>query len=383
MPAAACCPHCAELLEVVLPCVADREESIRVKANHADTALAALVESALDGDDRQQALAVLPALFAALTTSLQRAENATRQTALMWLYMLLQRNPDQVQPTFPTLFPELMKLLGDPSDQVVELDIRVLAMITNTPETFEEFLTKLVELLQKDNYKLMHRAGMLVKSLANESDADVAFRTLASILCREGDLGFVSSLVTTLNMILLTAPELLPLRNILKRGLADTQARDLFTALYRCWCFNSVAAVSLCLLAKAYEQAYALIRAFGEREITVSMMVQIDKLVQLLESPVFTYIRIALLEPAENPYLVKTLFGILMLLPQSSAFEDLHKRLKSVNTLCNLNYRIEVLRTDGGAAPQLAAEWEGLLRHYQEVEDRKEAYFRSRREEQR
>merc|ERR1711964_444840 len=106
-------------------------------------------------------------------------------------------------------------------------------------------------------------------------------------------------------------------------------------ALYRCWCFNSVAAVSLCLLAKAYEQAYALIRAFGEREITVSMMVQIDKLVQLLESPVFTYIRIALLEPAENPYLVKTLFGILMLLPQSSAFEDLHKRLKSVNTLCN------------------------------------------------
>jgi vacuole morphology and inheritance protein 14 len=67
-----------------------------------------------------------------------------------------------------------------------------------------------------------------------------------------------------------------------------------------------VATFSLCLLAQAYEQAYNLLQilyahafmiALGmaiadgysaELEMTVNMLIQIDKLVQLLESPVFT-----------------------------------------------------------------------------------------------
>ena len=55
--------------------------------------------------------------------------------------------------------------------------------------------------------------------------------------------------------------------------------------------------LSLCLLAQAYEQAYNLLQIFAELEMTVNMLIQIDKLVQLLESPVFTYLRMQLLEP--------------------------------------------------------------------------------------
>jgi vacuole morphology and inheritance protein 14 len=79
------------------------------------------------------------------------------------------------------------------------------------------------------------------------------------------------------------------------------------------------------------------------------MLVQIDKLVQLIESPVFTCavamrpnfvhqltrhcpdIRLQLLEPERYPYLLKCLYGILMLLPQSSAFVSLRNRLNAVN----------------------------------------------------
>ena len=68
-----------------------------------------------------------------------------------------------------------------------------------------------------------------------------------------------------------------------------------------------MATFSLCLLAQAYEQAYNLlqilsvapvapirlpastnIRTSAELEMTVNILIQIDKLVQLLESPVFT-----------------------------------------------------------------------------------------------
>eukprot|EP00669_Euglena_mutabilis_P004053 TRINITY_DN15181_c0_g1_i1.p1 TRINITY_DN15181_c0_g1~~TRINITY_DN15181_c0_g1_i1.p1 ORF type:complete len:136 (+),score=46.63 TRINITY_DN15181_c0_g1_i1:186-593(+) len=83
----------------------------------------------------------------------------------------------------------------------------------------------------------------------------------------------------------------------------------------------------------AHEHAYTLICSFGETHVTVSFLTQIDKLVQLLESPIFAHVRLQLLEPTRHPFLVKTLFGILMLLPQSSAHDLLKNRLKSVSTL--------------------------------------------------
>lgn len=80
------------------------------------------------------------------------------------------------------------------------------------------------------------------------------------------------------------------------------------------------------------------------------MLIQIDKLVQLLESPVFTCkstsirsktyvmlivsdLRMQLLEPERYPHLYKCMYGLLMLLPQSSAFAALKNRLNSVSAI--------------------------------------------------
>merc|ERR1712225_31796 len=72
------------------------------------------------------------------------------------------------------------------------------------------------------------------------------------------------------------------------RNLETKDGQTFFVALFRSWCYNAVATFSLCLLAQAYEQAYNLLQIFAELEMTVNMLIQIDKLVQLLESPVFT-----------------------------------------------------------------------------------------------
>lgn len=87
----------------------------------------------------------------------------------------------------------------------------------------------------------------------------------------------------------------------------------------------------------------------ADLEMTVNMLIQIDKLVQLIESPVFTCktnyssargslltfadLRMQLLEPEKYPYLYKCLYGLLMLLPQSSAFAALKNRLNSVSAI--------------------------------------------------
>ena len=110
---------------------------------------------------------------------------------------------------------------------------------------------------------------------------------MADCLEKDEDVEFASIMVQNLNNNLITAPELADLRKRL-RNLETRDGQTFFVALFRSWCHNAVATFSLCLLAQAYEQAYNLLQIFGELEMTVNMLIQVDKLVQLLESPVFT-----------------------------------------------------------------------------------------------
>mmetsp|Transcript_729 Transcript_729/g.896 ORF Transcript_729/g.896 Transcript_729/m.896 type:complete len:115 (-) Transcript_729:855-1199(-) len=62
---------------------------------------------------------------------------------------------------------------------------------------------------------------------------------------------------------------------------------------------------------------------------------EIDKLVQLLESPVFLQLRMHLISTGEEnqPRLLEALYGLLMLLPQSSAYDVLQKRLSAASSM--------------------------------------------------
>lgn len=101
-------------------------------------------------------------------------------------------------------------------------------------------------------------------------------------------------------------------------------------------------------LVQAYHHASSVIQSLREDNLNLKFLVQIDKLVHLLESPIFAYLRLQvlpmakisinftyfflklhtksfnslvlcifqLLEPAQYPWLIKSLYGLLMLLPQ-------------------------------------------------------------------
>ena len=56
---------------------------------------------------------------------------------------------------------------------------------------------------------------------------------------------------------------------------------------------------------------------------------QLDRLLQLIETPAFAFLRNALTMPRAYPYLVRTLYSVLMILPQSSPqFGALQTRLQ-------------------------------------------------------
>ncbi|KZF21901.1 ARM repeat-containing protein [Xylona heveae TC161] len=270
----------------------------------------------------------------ALTLQFLNEHEATRVAALTWLIMLHSKAPRKVLAINDGTFPALLKTLSDPAEAVVTRDLQLLSQISRNSEDkyFTSFMVNLLQLFCTDRRLLETRGNLIIRQLCVSLSAERIYRTLADCLEKDEDVEFASIMVQNLNNNLITAPELADLRKRL-RNLETRDGQTFFVTLFRSWCHNAVATFSLCLLAQAYEQAYNLLQIFAELEMTVNMLIQIDKLVQLLESPVFTYLRLQLLEPEKYPHLYKCLYGLLMLLPQSSAFAALKNRLNSVSAI--------------------------------------------------
>ncbi|TVY59293.1 Protein VAC14-like [Lachnellula cervina] len=269
-----------------------------------------------------------------LTLLFLNDHEATRVAALTWLLMLHKKAPRKVLAINDGTFPALLKTLSDPAEAVVTRDLQLLSQISRNSgdDYFTSFMENLLQLFSTDRKLLETRGNLIIRQLCVSLSPERIYRTLADCIEKEEDVEFASIMVQNLNNNLITAPQLADLRKRL-RNLETKDGQTFFVALFRSWCYNAVATFSLCLLAQAYEQAYNLLQIFAELEMTVNMLIQIDKLVQLLESPVFTYLRLQLLEPEKYPHLYKCLYGLLMLLPQSSAFAALKNRLNSVSAI--------------------------------------------------
>lgn len=396
-------PFYAQILEPILKCIYDSEAEIRQVAQTANRNLFDLLK------DTKKNFEIRPLLNIFIKELFDRNDVSTQIAALHWINMLLEKHPISMNDFLESLLPVLLRTLSDPSDEVVLLNLEVLSRIAlgnSTDDTksnsnlkldptihdgimagksnsskFQMVLNAILTLFSKDRALLELRGSLIIRKLCVLLNAENVYTTLAQALVsyessfspsnkppneRKGDeqimdspvltssdehnssisIDFISTMVQTLNLILLSAAELHGLRTILgntfkpekqaKNSSSNNQTKqDVFPKLFHCWCHNPVSTFSLCLLARAYDIAYALIRKFSELDVSVGFLLQVDKLVQLLESPIFLHLRLSLLD-VESPHhknLLKSCYGLLMILPQSDAFRSLNDRL---TTVCNL-----------------------------------------------
>jgi len=246
-----------------------------------------------------------------------------------------------------------------------------------------KFVMSLLEVFRNDVRMMADRGTFIIRQLCVMLDAEDMFGALAALLTHEEDLQFAAQMVQSLNCILLTSPELFTMRNHLKEFKSEKCA-ELFTSLYKCWVHQPVALISLCLLTRNYQHAARLIQLFGELEITVEFLTEIDKLIQLLESPIFTYLRLQLLDPIHQPYLATVLYGSLMLLPQTKAFHTLHRRLQCLPQAVTpasvpqpKSYTQENGNVNGVCVDlQSKIDFKSLLVHFQDVQQRQKMFRR-------
>lgn len=339
----------------------------------------------------------------------------TRIAVLKWLYHLYIKTPRKMFRHTDSLFPMLLKTLSDESDEVILKDLEVLAEIASSPagqtdlvgscdntdhkvelkvpekstnkavdsspstpsmnSYFYKFMINLLKRFSLERKLLENRGAFIIRQLCLLLNAENIFHSMADILLKEEDLKFASTMVQTLNTILLTSAELFQLRNQLK-DLRTPESCTLFCCLYRSWCHNPVATVSLCFLTQNYKHAYDLIQKFGDLEVTVDFLMEVDKLVQLIESPIFTYLRLQLLDVENNPYLIKALYGLLMLLPQSQAFQLLSHRLRCVpnpelmRTVDESKYMDSKQQLSSKRAPHVQIDYNELLQHFDRVQSK-------------
>ncbi|KAL2233273.1 protein VAC14 homolog [Sesamum indicum] len=317
-------PHYADILGAILPCISDKEEKIRVVARETNEELRGIHADPGEGFHVQAILSVA-------RRHLSSEWEATRIEALHWISTLLNRHRAEVLSFLNDIFESLLKALSDPSDEVVLLVLEVHACIAKDEKHFHQLIVYLVQNFRVDNSLLEKRGALIIRRLCVLLDAETVYRKLSAILQEESDLDFASIMVQALNLILLTSYELANLRDLLKKSLFNDAGKNLFLSLYTSWCHSPMAIISLCLLTQAYQHASSVIQSLVEEDINVKFLVQLDKLIHLLETPTFAYLRLQLLEPGRYIWLLKALYGLLMLLPQQSvAFKILRTRLKTV-----------------------------------------------------
>ena len=319
------------ILGSIIHCIADQEPEIANAAKIANIGLMNLVKATTQQFE-------LLRIIHTLTVGLLSEYVTTRVACLHWINMLHEKDAAEMNRFIGDLLPALLKAISDTADEVVLINLQVLARISLDEVQFQRVLNSLVQLFMEDRPLLETRGALVIRKLCSLLDSSDIYMALAKILSEKKDLEFTSVMVQTLNLILLTAPELSPLRKSLKESFqpsASEQDRQTFTALFACWTHNAVATFSLCLLAQAYELSSMLILKFAEVDVTVGFLMQIDKLVQLLESPIFIQLRLHLLETGAHFHadLLKSLYGLLMLLPQSQAYKTLSDRLTTVSSL--------------------------------------------------
>uniref|UniRef100_A0A3Q7FZA7 EF-hand domain-containing protein n=2 Tax=Solanum lycopersicum TaxID=4081 RepID=A0A3Q7FZA7_SOLLC len=367
-------PYYADILGAILPCISDKEEKIRVVSRETNDELRAIEADPAEGFD-------VGAILSVARRQLSSEWEATRIESLHWMWTLLNGHRSEVLVFLNDVFDTLLRALSDPSDEVVLLVLEVHACIAEDPQHFRQLVVFLVHSFQHDHSLLEKRGALIIRRLCVLLNAERVYRELSTILEGESDLDFASVMVQALNLILLTSPELSDLREDLKQSLIKDSGRDLLLSLYASWCHSPMAMISLCLLAQSYQHASSVIQSLVEEDINVKFLVQLHKLIHLLETPTFAYLRLQcankaceeiaapisicihvkkanqieilklnallpnyldnllyctnernrLLEPGRYIWLLKALYGLLMLLPQqSAAFKILRTRLKTV-----------------------------------------------------
>ena len=172
-----------------------------------------------------------------------------------------------------------------------------------------------------------------------------------------------------MEILLLSDDAFEQVRNQLKFCLEnkDHEVIQFYQILFKAWCCNPVSAIALAFMTMSYKLVYQVLGIVAVGYISKEILIDLSMLVQLLESPVFVHLRMQTLEYDQHPYLLRSLYAVLMILPQSKAFSILQMRLKNVK---NLHRSLPSKEEEDQLTKMELLDYQELIDCFQEVHSR-------------
>lgn len=149
----------------------------------------------------------------------------TKVAVLQWVHHLFTEIHYEMTDHSVTLFPVLLGVLSDSSDEVVLQGLSVLAEIVKASDRdaetynlqYRKLLLSLLNLFIEEKSFLDNKGSLIIRQLCVLLNPEKIFRTFAEIITNEtSNIKFASTMVRTLNLILLTSWELFELRSALR-----------------------------------------------------------------------------------------------------------------------------------------------------------------------
>jgi vacuole morphology and inheritance protein 14 len=228
------------------------------------------------------------------------------------------------------------KLLPNDDEKLLEQMIYFFCDVANYNESYlNDIIDKIINQLLNDKKLRDLYWEKIMKLLSDKIDIVKIYQKFSEILLLINNVKFINEMVNKLNIFLISNNSGKELRSTLsKYGRdKDKNAKAFFDQLYTIWSYSPIAVLILTLFSEYYELSFNLILNFTGIKLENEFYKELGLMVQLLETSSFNPIRIKFLEPMKNLYLVRSIYGILMLLPQGNAFDALSKRMEGISTL--------------------------------------------------
>jgi len=244
---------------------------------------------------------------------------------------------------------KLVHIIPENNKNIIVKILNTLCLIcSKQPSYIDSVINLIIQKLYKCQDLIPSCGIIILKTLSNTIDIFNIVTIISDQLLKTKDIDFVIKLTKTLNMFLLFDKKCQKLINELskkrymlyKRNENNNSINDknkidnnLFEKLFCLWAFNPFMTVLLTMYCNYFELSYYLTLELSKMKLQESDYIELCQIVQIFESSIFNSIRIKLIRPKKNIFLVKTLYALLMLLPQSNSFDALNSRIQSVKAL--------------------------------------------------
>jgi len=268
-------------------------------------------------------------------------DNLSLNLVFKWISSLINKYKEDAFSNFNDFLKKLLIFVNVKDEEIFHKLLQTLCEFSKFKEENIQIIiyNLLLELKNSKNEIMDNRGELIVNFLCSNLNIKKVFESFADQLLKIEDKIFVGKIIKYLYIYLLTIKDTENLRKllkILKKNSKDFD-KNFFEKIFKIWCINPISCLILCLIAEYFELSYNLLMKLGEFKLKKEYYLELSHLVRLLESSSFINIRIYLLEPIKNKFLVKTLYGILLILPQSKAYEALLKRLKPMEMILKLD----------------------------------------------